>query len=153
MAHYLAGRDDGLRAIPGSTDSKAPSGAEASWAFLKRYRKSDTGMPCAEALASLARPRLELSLKGRRGRTRSRRRCFRGPVRATVTGAARRLVRRGRFQMGARRLLDTRPPLSRVYRDRHRGPSHIHKAKVSVRFKDGRLVRLSRRFRVCARGT
>ena len=31
------------------TDPKGPSGAEASWAFLKRYRKSDTAMPCAEA--------------------------------------------------------------------------------------------------------
>jgi poly(hydroxyalkanoate) depolymerase family esterase len=31
------------------TDPKGPSGAEASWAFLKRYRRSDTAMPCAEA--------------------------------------------------------------------------------------------------------
>jgi poly(hydroxyalkanoate) depolymerase family esterase len=33
------------------TDPKGPSGAEASWAFLKRYRRSDTAMPCAEAPA------------------------------------------------------------------------------------------------------
>lgn len=33
----------------GFTDARAPSGAQASWAFLKRYRKSDTAMPCAEA--------------------------------------------------------------------------------------------------------
>lgn len=31
------------------TDPKGPSGAEASWAFFKRYTKSDTAMPCAEA--------------------------------------------------------------------------------------------------------
>ena len=68
-------------------------------------------------------------------------------------GRGPRLVRRGRFRLGARSFLDRRPPLSRVYRDRHRGPSHIHKAKVSVRLKDGRLVRLSKRFRVCARGS
>jgi poly(hydroxyalkanoate) depolymerase family esterase len=30
------------------TDPKGPSGAEASWAFFKRFRKSDTAMPCAE---------------------------------------------------------------------------------------------------------
>jgi poly(hydroxyalkanoate) depolymerase family esterase len=33
------------------TDPKGPSGAEASWAFLSRYRRSDTAMPCAEAPA------------------------------------------------------------------------------------------------------
>ena len=30
------------------TDPKGPSGAEASWAFFKRYRRSRTAMPCAE---------------------------------------------------------------------------------------------------------
>jgi poly(hydroxyalkanoate) depolymerase family esterase len=151
MAHFWPGGTTDSR-YAGFTDSKAPSGAEASWAFLRRYRKSDTGMPCAESPASLARARLQLSLKGRRARTPSRRRCFRGPVRVTVTGASRRLALRGRFRMGARRFRDSRPPLSRVYRDRHRGPSHVHKAKASVRLKDGRLVRLTKRFRVCARG-
>jgi poly(3-hydroxybutyrate) depolymerase len=33
----------------GFTDARAPSGAEGTWAFLKRYRRSDTAMPCAEA--------------------------------------------------------------------------------------------------------
>jgi poly(hydroxyalkanoate) depolymerase family esterase len=33
------------------TDPKGPSAAEASWAFFKRYRRSDTAMPCAEAPA------------------------------------------------------------------------------------------------------
>src|SRR6185503_3120369 len=33
------------------TDPKGPSGAEASWAFFQRYRRSDTAMPCAEAPA------------------------------------------------------------------------------------------------------
>ena len=60
--------------------------------------------------------------------------------------------KRAGFRIGASCLTDSRPPLSRVYRDRHRGPSHVHKAKASVRLKDGRLVRLSKRFRVCARG-
>jgi poly(hydroxyalkanoate) depolymerase family esterase len=33
----------------GYTDVRAPSGAKATWAFLERYRKADTAMPCAEA--------------------------------------------------------------------------------------------------------
>jgi poly(3-hydroxybutyrate) depolymerase len=30
------------------TDPKGPSGAKASWAFFRRYSRSDTAMPCAE---------------------------------------------------------------------------------------------------------
>jgi poly(hydroxyalkanoate) depolymerase family esterase len=33
----------------GFTDTKAPSGAEGSWAFFHRYTKRETSMPCAEA--------------------------------------------------------------------------------------------------------
>ena len=33
----------------GYTDVRAPSGAEATWSFVERYRRSDTGMPCTEA--------------------------------------------------------------------------------------------------------
>ncbi len=40
----------------GYNDLRAPSGAEATWAFLKRYRKSDTAMPCAEAEEPLVTP-------------------------------------------------------------------------------------------------
>jgi hypothetical protein len=100
----------------------------------------------------LPRARLKLKLTYRARRTRSRRRCALNRVRVTVTGADRRLVARARFRVGRRSFFDRRPPLSRVYRDRHIGPSHRHKAKVSVRLKDGRLVRLSKRFRVCAQG-
>ena len=35
----------------GYTDTLAPDGAEAIWAFLERYRRSATSMPCAEAVA------------------------------------------------------------------------------------------------------
>jgi poly(hydroxyalkanoate) depolymerase family esterase len=38
------------------TDPKGPSAAEASWAFFRRYRKSDTAMPCAEASVVAAAP-------------------------------------------------------------------------------------------------
>jgi poly(hydroxyalkanoate) depolymerase family esterase len=46
------------------TDPKGPSGAEATWAFLRRYRKSDTGMPCAEAPV-VARPPARATCPGR----------------------------------------------------------------------------------------
>jgi hypothetical protein len=109
--------------------------------------------PAGGSKARLRKPRLKLVLKyHRRGRTRSRRRCGRSPIRITVGGADRRLVRRARIRAGAKLFKDNRPPISRVYRDRHIGPSHVHKARVSVRLKDGRLVRLSKRFRVCAQG-
>lgn len=41
----------------GFTDPRAPSGAEASWRFFKRYTKSATAMPCAEKRASRKRSR------------------------------------------------------------------------------------------------
>src|SRR3954469_16703083 len=43
----------------GWNDPRAPDGAEGIWAFFKRYRRSDTAMPCAEpppAPAAAARP-------------------------------------------------------------------------------------------------
>lgn len=48
MAHYWpGGSDDPALAI--FTDSRAPSGAELSWAFFKRFRRSDTALPCVES--------------------------------------------------------------------------------------------------------
>ncbi len=115
---------------------------------------SGSGIGSDETNASpLTRARLKLTMKfRRRGRTKSGRRCGKGPVRITVGGADRRLVKRARIRTGAKLFTDSRPPLSRVYRDRHKGPSHVHRARVSVRLKDGRLARLSKRFRVCAQG-
>ena len=48
MGHFWSGgtRDP---AYAGYTDARGPSAARATWAFFERYRKSDTGMPCAEA--------------------------------------------------------------------------------------------------------
>lgn len=48
MAHYWPGGSDNPK-LKGFTDPKAPSGAEMSWAFLKRFRKSDTSPPCTES--------------------------------------------------------------------------------------------------------
>jgi hypothetical protein len=99
------------------------------------------------------RARLSLRLRARRARGRRGARCARPPVRATVTGADRRLARRAEFFVGRRRVArDTRPPLSRVIdRMRHRGAAHAHRVTARVRLADGRLARLKGRYRVCAR--
>ncbi len=46
MQHYWPGGTTDAK-LRGFTDPKAPSGAEMSWAFFKRLRKSDTAPPCA----------------------------------------------------------------------------------------------------------
>jgi poly(hydroxyalkanoate) depolymerase family esterase len=93
-------------------DPLAPDGAEASWAFLKRYRKTDTAMPCAEApvtpvraticpartvtvmLARGARVRsVRASVAGRRVRTRIRGRRVRLTLPSGRKGAVRVLLR------------------------------------------------------------
>jgi poly(hydroxyalkanoate) depolymerase family esterase len=48
MAHYWPGGSDDPR-LAGFTDPQAPSGAELSWAFFKRFRRSDTALPCVES--------------------------------------------------------------------------------------------------------
>ena len=48
MPHAWPGGDPGYG---GYVDARAPDGAEATWDFLRRYRKSATAMPCAEASA------------------------------------------------------------------------------------------------------
>jgi poly(hydroxyalkanoate) depolymerase family esterase len=51
MPHAWPGGDPKYQ---GYTDPKAPSGAEGSWAFFRRYAKSETSMPCAEAAVTSA---------------------------------------------------------------------------------------------------
>lgn len=48
MAHFWPGGSAHPESA-GFTDPRAPSGAELSWAFFKRFRRSDTALPCAEA--------------------------------------------------------------------------------------------------------
>lgn len=47
MEHFWPGGSDDPK-LRGFTDPQAPSGAELTWAFLKRFRRSDTALPCAE---------------------------------------------------------------------------------------------------------
>ena len=50
MGHYWSGgsRDP---SVAGYGDTRGPSGAQASWRFLRRYRLAGTSMPCAETRA------------------------------------------------------------------------------------------------------
>ncbi len=116
---------------------------------FERYRRLVAELTTHEATPEARRTRPLLALKLR---SRARRRCRRGPIRATIVGRDRRHARRAVFYRGRRRVArDSRPPLSRVIdRGRHRGRAHRHTARARVRLDDGRLVRLRRRYRVCA---
>ncbi|HZR34880.1 MAG TPA: PHB depolymerase family esterase [Nevskia sp.] len=48
MQHFWPGGSSDPR-LKGFTDPRAPSGAELSWGFFKRFRKSDTALPCVES--------------------------------------------------------------------------------------------------------
>ena len=102
------------------------------------YRRLVDRLARREAAPTRRRPRLALRLRRRGGR-----------VRATVSGADRRLVRRVRFRVGGRRFrLDRRAPFTRVVHRSHRRRAHRHVARAAVRLRDGRLVRFRRVFRV-----
>jgi hypothetical protein len=97
-----------------------------------------------------ARPRLKLKLRRRFGRTPGGRRCAASRVRATVVGPDRKqALRAGFFRDGRRIARDTRRPLSRIVDTR--GRAGRHRVVVRARVADGRLVRLTRRYRRCAR--
>jgi sugar lactone lactonase YvrE len=125
-----------------------PQGNPSSWAILDVFT-GETGLPLFRPL--IGRARLRLALRGRRSRA-GRRRCFRGRVRARVTGPERRLAVRAEFRRGPRRVArDVRRPLSKIVDDgRHRGRSHTHVARARVRYSAGGLAVLKRRYRVCA---
>jgi poly(hydroxyalkanoate) depolymerase family esterase len=90
----------------GFTDPTAPSGAEGAWRFMKRFRKADTGMPCAETPPCPVRW-LALRLGGARhvrARVNGRHAAVRrGRVRLPATHRTRtRVVVRGRTAAGKR---------------------------------------------------
>jgi hypothetical protein len=113
---------------------------------FQRYRRLAAELTTHEALPR-ARPRLSL-------RVRSRvvaRRCRRAPIRASIAGSDRRHALRADFFRGRRRVArDTRPPLSRVIDRSRLRRGGVRTARARVRLDDGRLVRLRRRYRLCA---
>jgi hypothetical protein len=124
-------------------------------ALARREPSGGPGAPDDRGRPVRGRERLRLALRLRFRSIYSApaARCAVGPVAARVAGGDRRLVRRARFRLGARPrrgLLDRRAPHRRVVdRRRHRGLPHLHRARVGLRLRDGRLVRRSRLFRVC----
>jgi hypothetical protein len=104
--------------------------------------------------ASRARVRLRVSLRYRKGRTRSGKRCARGPVRARLRGSSVRLVKRAEFRVGRRRVArDRKAPFSkRIPSGRFRGHrSLVYRTGARARLRDGRLAKRSKRLRVCPR--
>ena len=98
MGHFWSGGTRDPK-YAGYGDVKGPSAAEATWAFFKRYRKSDTAMPCAEAPVAAVRktcPARSVTITLARGASvRS--------VRATANG------RRARTRLRGRRVTLTLP--------------------------------------------
>ncbi len=86
MPHAWPGGSTDPKYDGGYSDATAPDGAEGTWEFLQRYRKSETGMPCAEAERCPARSVGVRLARGARVRK----------VKATVAGDPVRTRIRGR---------------------------------------------------------
>ena len=120
----------------GYTDRKAPSGAEATWAFIRRYTKSTTALPCAEAppsaVAQATTPRAGTCVSGRRitVHIRNLRR-----VRVTLDGRGVGVRRSGRV---ARAVIDLRGY-----------PRRTVTVRITGRDTRGRRVVQQRRYRTC----
>jgi sugar lactone lactonase YvrE len=126
-----------------------PRGDSANWAIFDVFA-GEPGLPLARPF--VRKPSLSLRLRHRTRRKRGHRRCAVGRIRATIGGGDRSAALRADFFRGRRRVSrDRRPPLSKIVdTGRHLGRSHTHTARARVRLSDGSLVRLKRRYRVCA---
>jgi hypothetical protein len=103
-------------------------------------------------VSELSRRDSALALRLRLGGRMALGGCRRGRVRARVGGPDARSAVRAAFFSGRRRVRrDRKPPLSALVHRPHPAPRHTHRVTAWVRFADGRLVRLVRRFSVCAR--
>jgi hypothetical protein len=110
---------------------------------FEAYRRLVNDLSVREADAGLGRVRLGLRLRYGRGRC--------APVRATVTGADRPLVRRLDVSVGMRRLARIRrPPLTFTIRRRGLSPRHRYRLRVRATLADGRASTVARRLRACA---
>ena len=87
MGHFWSGGTTDPE-YSGYNDTKGPSAAKATWAFFERFRRSDTGMPCAES-AKPACPKRKVTVKLRK-RLQPR------SVRAKVSGERAKAKLRGR---------------------------------------------------------
>ncbi|WP_320671844.1 DUF3089 domain-containing protein [Patulibacter defluvii] len=107
--------------------------------------------PAAAPPAAAPAPvRVGLRLRYRRARDARDRRCARPPLRATLTGGDRRLVRRAAFRVDRRAAGEDRraPFAAAVARDRLR-PGRVARVDVRVTLADGRARRVGRSVRIC----
>jgi poly(hydroxyalkanoate) depolymerase family esterase len=134
MPHSWPGGPTTDPKFAGYTDRKAPSGAEATWAFVRRYTKNGTSLPCAETpvpsvpsvppAASARCPARWVTLRLPPGAR---------PRRATVDG------RRARFKRTRAAVRVRVPATSRPRK----------KVVVIARAKSGRALTLRRTFKRC----
>jgi hypothetical protein len=107
------------------------------------YRRLVDELALREFDAGLGPVRLALRLRYGRGSC--------APVRATVTGADRPLVRRLDVSVGMRRLARIhRPPLAFTIRRSGLSPRHRYRLRVRATLAGGRATTLARRLRACA---
>jgi hypothetical protein len=110
---------------------------------FEAYRRLVDDLALREPDAGLGPVRLGLRVRYARGRC--------APVRATVTGADRPLVRRLDVSVGMRRLARIRrPPLALTIRRRGLSPRHRYRLRLRATLADGRATTLARRLRACA---
>jgi hypothetical protein len=138
-----------------TTPSSCPASGQWTNTLTFTYRDGvtqtvPTNSPCTSTTTPRHRLGIRLSYRGGQLR-RSGRRCAVGRVRATVVGPDRAEALRAGFYRSRRRIADDRrPPLSQIVdRRHHHGRSHLHRVRARVQMSDGRLVRVSRRYRVC----
>jgi hypothetical protein len=111
---------------------------------FEAYRRLVSELALREPVAGPRPVRLALRVRYGRGRC--------APVRATVTGADRPLVRRLDVSVGQRRLARIRrPPLAFTIRRRGLSPRHRYRLRVRATLADGRAITLASRLRACAR--
>jgi hypothetical protein len=85
-------------------------------------------------------------------RLRLRLRCAGSRTRATVRGQDRERVREVVFRVKGRRVTrDRKEPFRKTVHRAHGRPAHRHRVVTRSRIEDGRVVRLTRRFRSCPR--
>ena len=110
---------------------------------FEAYRRLVDDLALRQPDAGLGPVRLGLRVRYGRGRC--------APVRATVTGADRPLVRRLDVSVGMRRLARIRrPPLAFTIRRRGLSPRHRYRLRLRATLADGRATTLARRLRACA---
>lgn len=110
-----------------------------------------TGEKIAAYRARRERPRLALKLSHRTGRYRRTRRCARGPIRASVTGADAAALARVSFRVGKGRTIEVeRRPFRATVAFGPAAAGRVARFAARAALRDGRTRSLVRHVRICA---